>query len=144
MRLRTSSGFSLIELAIVVLVMGIMVAIAVPSFVGYRRSQALKGAAFSIASDLRLARERAIAQRIQVLVHYHGLSGNSNWHYHDYPSGAWIWGGKFPQGVSLVSAGTPYFQPDGRSTGSAHIILQDQRGVRDTVSVLTSGLVLAK
>jgi type II secretion system protein H len=56
---RGSRGFSLIELTIVISIMGIMFAI-VPSYLTYRRTQELKGAAQNIASQIRLARATAI------------------------------------------------------------------------------------
>ena len=141
-----SSGFSLIELVMIVLVLGIVLAFAIPNLAGFTRTHALRGSVEAIAADLRYARERAIAQNCEVQVHYHALSANTNWHYHVYPpaGGTVTWGGKFKNGVSLQSAGSPWFTPDGRSKSSATIVLSDVRGNRDTVSVLTSGLVLIK
>jgi prepilin-type N-terminal cleavage/methylation domain-containing protein len=58
-----AKGFSLVELAIVVGVFGILVAISVPAMSGYLRSSRLRGAATTLVSDLRYAHTLANAQR---------------------------------------------------------------------------------
>ena len=57
---RTSRGFSLIELAVVMLILGIVLATGIPSFIKYRRDQELVTTCQTIASQIRLYRATAL------------------------------------------------------------------------------------
>ena len=62
MKVRSSKGFSLIELMIVIAVLGIVLAIAAPNFTAYRDKTNLKEAARGISSDMLLAKQRAVSE----------------------------------------------------------------------------------
>jgi prepilin-type N-terminal cleavage/methylation domain-containing protein len=144
MKLLTDKGFSMVELAIVMLVMGMLIAFAVPAVTGYRSSHMVRIASENIAGQLRLAREKAVSTgTTQVLRFKPGFQGSD---YH-------VWNGSvadpkwsLPGGISyLWAAGTQdsfRLTQDGRSLDSGMIVVQDARGVRDTVSVQRSGLIL--
>jgi len=137
-------GFTLVELAVTLTVLGLLLAFSIPAFSRINQSYQLKATADNMSGTLRMWRERAIATGVPQQVHFHNLSGGSNWHIH---SGTQIiWGGKFPPGVTLYTwTAFPTFEKDGRlSTGPGYWVLQNQRGARDTVSVLTSGLIMSQ
>lgn len=59
------AAFTLLELLVVLAIMGLLAAIAVPTFSGGVSTTALKSAAREVAAGLRLARGQAIAQRVE-------------------------------------------------------------------------------
>jgi prepilin-type N-terminal cleavage/methylation domain-containing protein len=139
-------GFSLIELAMVVMLLGIVLAMSVPAYNGFRKSHELKGATLNIAAQIRLAREKAISTG--VCQTFHTNYGWSDSDYHIHPGCGTSNGAKWklPRGVTYYGTTYPEYrmQRDGRSMDSGMIILQNTRGQRDTVSVMVSGLVLVK
>jgi prepilin-type N-terminal cleavage/methylation domain-containing protein len=137
-------GFSLVELAIVLVVMGLLLGFSVPSFQRLSASYQLRGASENIAGQLRLAREKAIATGVAQPVH---ILNSTTYHMH-YPSPIGItttW--TLPRGITFTSptVGSWYhLQSDGRSQESGVIVVGNTRGALDTVSVQLSGLVLIR
>lgn len=62
-RFGRSRGFTMIEMMIVVVVIGLIAALAVPSFLGYMPKLRVKSAARDIVSSMRLARSKAVSER---------------------------------------------------------------------------------
>jgi type IV fimbrial biogenesis protein FimT len=138
------SGFTLVEMAVTILVLGMLFAFSIPAFQGINASYQLKGATENIAAQLRLAREKAMSQQMEQPMHWSPGFQGSDYHIH-YPSGFVPAKWKFPRGITFYAATwNPTMKKDGRIDNSGTVILQDTRGNRDTVSFLSSGLVLTK
>lgn len=137
-------GFSLIELVIVLLIMGIVIGFGVPLFAGYRSSQEVKLAGENITGQLRLARESAITSGTTQLIRFKAGYQSSDYHILRGSLATPKW--SLPVGVTyLWASGTQdtfRLTSDGRSLDSGMIIVCDSRGVRDTVSVQRSGVIL--
>jgi prepilin-type N-terminal cleavage/methylation domain-containing protein len=145
-------GFTMVELAITILVMGMLFAFAIPAFNNISQSYQLKGATENIAAQIRMAREKAIANGTQQPMHFTANYPTTATDYHiHYVSGFVVPLGKLPRGISYYSIGiNPVMEKDGRIYDAANnpasglIILSDRRGNRDTVSIQSSGMVLTK
>ena len=66
--MRNTNGFSLIELAVTVAVIGIIATIVVPNMIGWRGDRQLQGFARNYAADVQLARLSAIREAENVVV----------------------------------------------------------------------------
>jgi prepilin-type N-terminal cleavage/methylation domain-containing protein len=146
MDVHSSRGFSLIELAITLVIFGMLLAFTVPAFRGYSSSYQLKTAGENIVGQLRLAREKAIATGTTQTMRFKAGFQSSDYHVWDGASASPKW--SLPRGTTyLWGVGTDSVYSmtrDGRCSTSGLIILQDSRGFRDTVSVQVSGLILAR
>jgi len=149
--LHDTSGFTLIESAIVMLVFGLLIGFSVPSFRAYQQSLLLEAARQSVMGRLRLGQQKAIGvghpQRIT-------FSTDSNTcTILDLVTGETLGPYGLPQGVTLEGAGfaeggetTPTLTAliDGHFSGSGNLVLGDPKGRRDTILVLVSGQALSQ
>lgn len=143
--LRTSQGFTMIELVIMVALVGILTAVAVPSFIQMRNSLNYRGAARDVASILRNARSLAISENREYQVDIDTVnrqyrlrrgdrvSGSANWTIiKDYVA--------LPAGVSIATSeptslffrpnGSAAFNPDGDgdTTNDETVTIRDAGG----------------
>jgi type II secretion system protein H len=75
-KIRRKSGFSLVELIIVIALIGIMTAIAAPNFTRYRDNTNLREAARDISSDLQLYKQQAIAENVRYRITFDSGANN--------------------------------------------------------------------
>ena len=140
------SGFSLIELMFVVIILGTMIAMSIPSMRGFRQSYDLRSATENIAGQLTLARQKAMAVDSTQIMHFGINWMGCDYHIHNNNVMNPKW--SLPTGVIFyLGAGTKTefrMTSDGRCLDSGMVILEDVRGMRDTVSVLRSGLILVR
>jgi prepilin-type N-terminal cleavage/methylation domain-containing protein len=140
-------GFTLVELAITIIILGMLFAMGIPAFRSISQSQVLVANTENVAAMFRMTRQRALSQSSGQVIHFSpGLLG-SDYHLHQ-PSGYVYPLGKFSPGITnYLGTGTSTtftMLPDGTCDRSAMVILQNTRGMRDTVSVQMSGLILTK
>ncbi|MCX7994891.1 MAG: prepilin-type N-terminal cleavage/methylation domain-containing protein [candidate division WOR-3 bacterium] len=61
-------GFTLVEMMVVIGIIGVIIALAVPNFAGMQRRARIKAAAQTLAQDLRQIRERALSKGIRHVI----------------------------------------------------------------------------
>lgn len=150
-RPRNQSGFTLIEIAVVILILGLLFGFSIPTFAAFRQSQMLEAATQNLVGQLRLGRQKAIG-----LQHEQKLTfsvGTNLYSVKDLTTGETFGPFRFPNGVVLedasivvggVTGSTITALTDGRYSGSGEFVLRDSKGVRDTVSVQASGLAVTR
>lgn len=82
LRHRSSSGYSLAELLVVVAIIGILSLVSVPAFMNYRNSAKLKSSMRQFVADLRVARQRAITENHPTMISFR--TGNGMITYRDF------------------------------------------------------------
>lgn len=65
---RSQNGFTLLEVMVVIVIIGIMIGIATPNFMEYLKSRRLSGATMQVYVDLMNARQQAISENNKVIV----------------------------------------------------------------------------
>jgi len=141
---RRDVGFSLIEMAATLLILGLIAAIGIPVIRGFSDRHRLGGATENVAAQIRIARERAIATGVEQTLHFHLDTLHSDDRLRHSGSVGARW--SLPPGVLYDETpaddlDTLRLERDGRASPAGIIVLVDARGFRDTISVQRSGLV---
>ncbi len=140
------SGFSLIELMFVVIILGTMIAMSIPSMKGFRQTYDLRSATENIAGQITLARQKAMATDSMQTIHFSLDYQSCDYHIRNGTVLSPKW--NLPNGiVYYTGTGTQNefrMKSNGRCMDSGMVILEDVRGIRDTVSVLASGLIILR
>lgn len=76
---RAASGFTLIELMLVVAIAAILAAVGLPAYNDFVRNQRIKNASFDLFSTLVLARSEAVTRNASVTVTPSGSNWASGW-----------------------------------------------------------------
>jgi prepilin-type N-terminal cleavage/methylation domain-containing protein len=142
--MRNRAGFSLIELMVTVVILGLIAGFSIPAFNRYLTGWNLRNSRGMVITELKLLRQRAIT-RGQALHVWFSPGSNLYWFQHP-TTGVWT-SYRLPNRVQFQAVnfvGGPfdtYMEPDGRSRRAGTIILSATNGARDTVVVDLSGWV---
>jgi prepilin-type N-terminal cleavage/methylation domain-containing protein len=138
------SGRTLTELMIVCAIIGIMAAIAGPSHKAMTSRAQARSAATEIASELRMARQLAMARRERLLVRFDLSEQTVTLRRADTEAVLNVY--RYADtGIALdePTAGLDLlFHPSGRSASAATIVIHDREGRRTTITVSLTGRVV--
>lgn len=115
--MRTSRGFSLIELLIVTVVFAILLAVGLPSFTGFLRNQRVKTASFDLFSSLLFARSEAITRNASVTVSAAGGNWANGWSVTE-PGGTVLRDEEAVPSVTITGPTTIVYRSSGRLDGT--------------------------
>ena len=131
---RGCRGFSIIELLVVIGIMGVMVAIIVPFYMGYRPKLMLSRASTAVLSSLRMTRQMAVAEARMHTVHF-------DWSNESYRVDAGPWR---PLGIQIdMQQGAGFtedslaFDANGKASTSGKIVFGSSR-VKDKFEIYVS------
>ena len=146
---RPDAGFSLAELAVVMVCFGIVSAIALPGLNHFLRSLDLNGQVQAAASTLRVVRQRAVTENNDYCVTYDATTRTLKWYDDDnndgvkegteksgetQPFSPWI---TVTQSVSNpFTSTTLIFYPNGSTNSSGSLIFSNSDGYSRSLSVV--------
>jgi type IV fimbrial biogenesis protein FimT len=160
-----NAGFTIIELAVVIAIIGIMSAIAVPNMIGWAADNRVNGAARDIVSMIQKARIEAVKRNALVVVTFdaadiNGVTADFLAYVDDGQGGGaavaenWVqegaertvYSGLLPPGVTIsnISLGLTgdktRFNPRAMPSAAGPITLTNSRGYTVTINLGTGGI----
>lgn len=149
MKIFEKSGFSLVELIIVVAIILIVSAIAAPYYVDYMAGQRLNGAARMVMSDLMAARQKAVSINQKVKVSFGSNHAYGIWN--DADNNGTVADNEgdnlamdiYPDyyDVTFGASANPVFQPRGTSSAATVTLTSARTGRSKYVKVAITGRV---
>jgi prepilin-type N-terminal cleavage/methylation domain-containing protein len=144
---RRQSGFSLIELVLVVAILGILAVLAMPMFLTYYQASQLRVAAEEVATFLNQGRQLGIKENVGVCARITATA--MRYHIGSCGGAAWVGAGtdatgyiSVPQGVTLTTTADPVFSYLGAASPAAtYTVTNTQTGATLQVKVAASGRV---
>lgn len=135
-------GFSLVEVLITMVLLGIMMALALPPFVSWRQNMTYRSSANDVSSALQIAKSRAIQRNSRHQVLFNTLSGSYRV---QQVNGGVVSNGRMPREVFLnlsgPSAGTTVFNTNGTVLEDRRIRIRDRLATKYTISVEKTGRI---
>lgn len=118
---RKQAGFTLMEMIVAIAVSMIVLAVGTPSFLSWMPTIRLTSAARQVATDLQVARMKAISQNTNNTVTFNTTTGTYTF---TLGSDSRDIGQLYP-GITIASASNPQFSPRGTASAGAQISLNN-------------------
>ena len=121
-------GFTVVEILLVIVIIGVLGAIAAPSFVTFTSSQKVKTASFDLYAAMMFARSEAIKRRVNVTVAPVSSDWKNGWTIVEAGGGTTLRTQDALTGVTFTSASTSVvYRLDGRLTsGVVGVLIQPE------------------
>ena len=150
-RRRRVAGFTLVELSIVLVIFGIVSAVALPGLNKFLRSVELNNAVNNSATRLRVARQKAITESNTYKCWLNFWSKEWGWWDDDNSDGMWVsterWdpGSPLPDWITVTNSATnpmtnfwTDFSPNGSANQSFTLVYTNSDGYSRSLSVIRS------
>lgn len=129
------AGFTLVEIMVVILIVGLLAAMVGPPMYGYLQSHRLQSNTDRLVADLQFARSQSIATGNILRID----ATEAGYRIIDTSTGTTLRQHAFDQGVGLAAAGQADFFPWGMSDNTAFAI-SNTKGAKQ-ISLLPTGMV---
>ncbi len=148
--LRSKAGFTLLELIIVMAIMSILMAISIPSFMGWRQNLKYRETAREVASILREAKSRAITNNLEQQVQFDAINQKYGMRAGDRAYSTHWSDASIPLVTNWtildaqvkISEASIQFTPNGAASAVGTVSIQDISGVtRFSVNVTQTGRI---
>lgn len=142
--MRRRAGFSLVELMVTIVVVGVILGFSIPALNRYQTQWQLDQATRTLTSEIKLLRQKAIAESRDRRAWF--SPGSRTYWFQDPQTFVWT-SYQLPSRVimeSVLFTGGVYYtdmRPDGRSMRAGMIVLRNTDMQRDTLLVDLSGWV---
>jgi prepilin-type N-terminal cleavage/methylation domain-containing protein len=147
-------GFSLIEMLVVISVLAIVAAAAIPNLIAWRSGMQFRAAVSELRNDLESAKTRAVKENAKVTVAFNPTAGQYDMTYQDPGSNTILLKSQtLPAGVRIASENPAYtLDSSGNKTsfssrGTADtgtIVLANQQGKTKSISISFIGKIEVK
>ena len=143
-RLSSTTGKSLAEVMVVVVILGIVAAMAAPAYQNFHARVQGRTAAAEIASTLRMARHLAMARRERLLIRFDVSERTITLRRADADGVLTVY--RYAEKGNVLDEPTAgpdlFFHPTGRSATATTIVISDRDHRRSTVTVSLTGRVV--
>ena len=143
------AGFSLMELMVVLVLFGIMSAVALPGFNKFMRAMDLNNQIQVLATNLRVVRQRAITENNNWVVYWSSADNGWGWwddddndgvkdgpEHYQAPAPLPGWVTATNSGTNPFASDTLTFQPNGSASESGSVIFTNPDGYTRSLSVV--------
>ena len=127
-----SQGFTLIEALVVIMIMGVLLALAAPSFVTFTSSQKVKTASYNLYAAMLFARSEAIKRRVNVTIAPVSSDWKNGWTVSAAGIATPLRTEDSLNGVTFSGATSVVYRLDGRLTSGAAVGVLIQPEVADS------------
>ena len=137
---RLDPGFTIIELIVVLALAAIVMAIALPGLISWLPTYRLSAGARQVASDLQLARMKAISQNTKFRLNF-GSPPSTSYTFEKDDGGFATESGPFslPDGIKVIAVTASEFQSRGTVNTAGSITLENNNG--DPTKTVTISIV---
>jgi type II secretion system protein H len=146
---RADAGFTLVELAIVLVIFGIVSAIAIPGINKFLRSVEMNGEVQQFATTMRVVRQRAITENNNYVLYWDATDRKLKWWDDDNNNGVQDGPEKFGETSAMATwitvtnsstnpfpSDTVLFVPNGSASVSGSVIYSNPEGYSRSLSVV--------